>query len=555
MLDTILFMYFVGIVIVVPILDAQIVLPSNIFPDVLVHLNKWYVDEFGNYLVSEKPHFFVGITWQELVFAWPLCIASLYVLVCANMETIKEWLDVEKRFELDMLLESVNSALKRVEELLNGINNRSVSSEGSIRVEDHFSALNLRCIKRLYGDHGLEVMETLRKRPSTAVWADIYAKNHYKSLDHRSFYFKQQDSKDLSTKCLVAEIKETKEKSQKDDDVLYSVATGNVCSTKEQVNQVLMLWTTFLEQMLYVPSGPENYDNVKDVEISTRGATRNEGESDGSPGSDSVTFNNVKQGKLACNGDDNVSPKRVDSSKVIMVNGGTLPKEDGSRVEKDVKNTGIRDKASAVGVVNDNVLPRSSMELSGHDATPRPRNVHDDGHEAKSNIDDVPSSQQGDTSRTPPVANGNFSKFEKEKGELSPNVYFDEADLAAYGDHNRSNAKAKHSMEIDADADDEDNKNVLEESEGEDEGIEDANFISVDGTYSDHILLSAKPLAKHVASPLHDGGKKDCNVKTWLESEKDIRLGDWKAVEIEILNVFQLLTAKPVVYLVKPFVF
>ncbi|GJX97458.1 paired amphipathic helix protein Sin3-like protein 2 isoform X3 [Tanacetum coccineum] len=260
---------------------------------------------------------------------------------------------------------------------------------------------------------------------------------------------------------------------------------------------------------------------------------KNEGDSDGSLGANSVTFNNVKQGKPACNGDDNVSPKRVDSSKVIMVNGGTLPKEDGSRVEKDVKNTCIRDKAPAVGVVNDNVLPRSSTELSRRDPTPRPRNVHDDGHEAKSNIDDVPSSQQGVTSRTPPVANRNFAKFEKEEGELSPNVYFDEAYFAAYGDHNGSNAKEKHSMEIDADADEEDSKNVLED--GDD--------------VSDHILLSAKPLAKRVASPLHDGGKKDYNVKTWLESEKDIRLGDWKAVEIEILNVFQLLTAKPVVYL------
>nr|GEY55744.1 paired amphipathic helix protein Sin3-like 2 isoform X3 [Tanacetum cinerariifolium] len=91
-----------------------------------------------------------------------------------------------------------------------------------------------------------------------------------------------------------------------------------------------------------------------------------------------------------------------------------------------------------------------------HDATPRPRSVHDDGHEAKSNINDVPSSQQGDTIRTSPVANGICSKFKKEEGELSPIVYFNEADLAAYGDHNRSNAKAKHSMEIDADVDDED---------------------------------------------------------------------------------------------------
>ncbi|XP_011624023.1 obg-like ATPase 1 isoform X2 [Amborella trichopoda] len=39
-------------------------------------------------------------------------------------------------------------------------------------------------------------------------------------------------------------------------------------------------------------------------------------------------------------------------------------------------------------------------------------------------------------------------------------------------------------------------------------------------------------------------------VKAWLEEGKDVRLGDWKATEIEIFNSFQLLTAKPVVYLV-----
>ncbi|XP_010538270.1 PREDICTED: obg-like ATPase 1 [Tarenaya hassleriana] len=39
-------------------------------------------------------------------------------------------------------------------------------------------------------------------------------------------------------------------------------------------------------------------------------------------------------------------------------------------------------------------------------------------------------------------------------------------------------------------------------------------------------------------------------VKAWLEDGKDIRLGDWKTADIEIMNTFQLLTAKPVVYLV-----
>jgi len=91
-------------------------------------------------------------------------------------------------------------------------------------------ALNLRCIERLYGDHGLDVMEVLKKNASLAlpviltrlkqkqeewarcradfnkVWAEIYAKNYHKSLDHRSFYFKQQDTKSLSTKGEIFDI-------------------------------------------------------------------------------------------------------------------------------------------------------------------------------------------------------------------------------------------------------------------------------------------------------------------------------------------------------------
>ncbi|GJX16596.1 hypothetical protein Tco_0217428 [Tanacetum coccineum] len=94
--------------------------------------------------------------------------------------------------------------------------------------------------------------------------------------------------------------------------------------------------------------------------------------------------------------------------------------------------------------------------------------------------------------------------------------------MVAYGDHNGSNAKAKRSMEIDADAVDEENENALEDHEDGDmmilmvkkeeaEGIMDANFVGADDTYSDCIFLSAKPLAKCVDFPLHDGGKKECN--------------------------------------------
>ena len=43
------------------------------------------------------------------------------------------------RFELDMLLESVNVTTKRVEELLDKINNNSIKTESTIRIEEHFT--------------------------------------------------------------------------------------------------------------------------------------------------------------------------------------------------------------------------------------------------------------------------------------------------------------------------------------------------------------------------------------------------------------------------------
>ncbi|XAR64997.1 hypothetical protein NMG60_11008924 [Bertholletia excelsa] len=225
----------------------------------------------------------------------------------------------DDRFELDMLLESVNVTTKRVEELLDKINNNTIRIDSPIRIEEQFTALNLRCIERLYGDHGLDVMDVLKKNAPLAlpviltrlkqkqeewarcradfnkVWAEIYAKNYHKSLDHRSFYFKQQDSKNLSTKALLAEIKEISEEKHKEDDVLLAIAAGNrqpilphmefeyldldihedlyqlikyscgeVCTT-EQLDKVMKIWTTFLEPMLGVPCRPRGAEDTEDV--------------------------------------------------------------------------------------------------------------------------------------------------------------------------------------------------------------------------------------------------------------------------------------------------
>ncbi|KAI3726063.1 hypothetical protein L1987_65860 [Smallanthus sonchifolius] len=435
----------------------------------------------------------------------------------------------DDRFELDMLLESVKSTAKRAEELLNNINNKTISPDTPIRIEDYFPALNLRCMERLYGDHGLDAMETLRRNPSAAlpvvltrlkqkqeewskcksdfnkVWADIYAKNHYKSLDHRSFYFKQQDSKNLSTKSLVAEIKEIKGKSQKDEDLLHSISAGSrhsispnlefeyadsdihedafklikysceeICTSKEQLNKVLNLWSTFLEPMLGVPSQPSN----------SHGSTKNIGTC-AVQESDNGTMNPIPP-KPACNGDQCRSPDKEHSRKNILENGNSLANEkDGLQPDKQ-------------------------------------SNVTENGHEAKSNID-APVSQHGDTTRPVTTANGNFVeplKAEKEEGELSPNRDFDESNI---GDDEESEnrdhddvsdsesagdddvSKEEHEEE-DGEHDDDDDVDGKAESEGD---VEDTNFVSGDGM---HYLRTAKPLAKCVASSSCSVAKKDSRV-------------------------------------------
>ncbi|KAF5739647.1 paired amphipathic helix protein Sin3-like 2 isoform X1 [Tripterygium wilfordii] len=290
----------------------------------------------------------------------------------------------DDRFELDMLLESVSSTAKCAEELLNKMNEKYPNLGSPIQMEDYFTALNLRCIERLYGDHGLDVMDILRKNPSLAlpviltrlkqkqdewtrcrsdfnkVWADIYAKNHYKSLDHRSFYFKQQDSKNLTGKSLVTEIKELKEKLQKEEDVILAFAAGTkqhlvphfeyeysdvsiheelhklvqysckeVCSTKEQSNKVMKFWTTFLEPMLGIPSRPYGTTSSADVGNASNIATKDTASSieggDSSPAPDAMTSSSIKP---AAHVDESSLLGLAKCSSRRLANGDTMAKED-----------------------------------------------------------------------------------------------------------------------------------------------------------------------------------------------------------------------------------
>lgn len=47
------------------------------------------------------------------------------------------------RFELEMLLESVNAAIKRVEDLLEKINNNIIKGDSPIRIDEHLTGYSL----------------------------------------------------------------------------------------------------------------------------------------------------------------------------------------------------------------------------------------------------------------------------------------------------------------------------------------------------------------------------------------------------------------------------
>ncbi|KAK6919374.1 hypothetical protein RJ641_015278 [Dillenia turbinata] len=78
LLDAILVIFFLVIAVGAPLIDSQTCFPSHIFPGYLVDLHAWYCREYGDYLLVEKPDFFVGLVWLELLFQWPLSLINIF---------------------------------------------------------------------------------------------------------------------------------------------------------------------------------------------------------------------------------------------------------------------------------------------------------------------------------------------------------------------------------------------------------------------------------------------------------------------------------------------
>uniref|UniRef100_A0A0E0BVX3 Histone deacetylase interacting domain-containing protein n=1 Tax=Oryza meridionalis TaxID=40149 RepID=A0A0E0BVX3_9ORYZ len=405
----------------------------------------------------------------------------------------------DDRFELDMLLESVNAATKRVEELIEKMQDNSLKPDSPIRIDEHLTPLNLRCIERLYGDHGLDVMDVLRKNASVAlpviltrlkqkqeewsrcrsdfnkVWAEIYAKNYHKSLDHRSFYFKQQDTKNLSTKSLLTEIKEINEKKRKEDDVLLAIAAGNrrpivpnmsfdyvdsnihedmykiikyscgeVCSSSDQLDKVVRIWATFLEPILGVQPrthGAEDADAVKPKSRTTKSGLATVGD-----------INTTAAGAVAKHGhDENIPQEQTPPSLARMVNGVATDTQNGfhdvdrtARRAEEPSNTAVNGRVQGASpgtneipaVSTQNMPTERSAEnipvarteqhgnakanlepTSGVNASRSSHAGNDTAAEARAGNETLPSVEGGETGRSGSTLNGGGAS-EGNKGRL-----------------------------------------------------------------------------------------------------------------------------------------
>eukprot|EP00882_Tetradesmus_deserticola_P011207 GHRQ01011856.1.p1 GENE.GHRQ01011856.1~~GHRQ01011856.1.p1 ORF type:complete len:534 (+),score=277.95 GHRQ01011856.1:129-1730(+) len=157
----------------------------------------------------------------------------------------------DDRFELDMCIETNASTLRKLRPLRDLFAGMSPEDRALWRLpEGELGAIHFRAVERIYGDQGPQIVELLKKNPTVAIpviivrleqkeaewyrvrgdmnklWRKVFEQNYHKSLDHRSFYFKQSDKKGLMPKAMLQEVRDAAEKRRLDERQLQGLAAG-----------------------------------------------------------------------------------------------------------------------------------------------------------------------------------------------------------------------------------------------------------------------------------------------------------------------------------------
>ncbi len=141
----------------------------------------------------------------------------------------------DERYEVDMVIDTNASAIRILQPLAQEIHTLRAAKgfQWQFRLDRRaLGVIHLKAIARVYGERGEEMLELLRKNPGGAVpvilrrlmqkdvewkqarrvhnerWRGVMADNYYRSLDHRSFYFRQHDKRAIAAKSLVQEMRQ-----------------------------------------------------------------------------------------------------------------------------------------------------------------------------------------------------------------------------------------------------------------------------------------------------------------------------------------------------------
>ncbi|KAI8473859.1 MAG: hypothetical protein J3K34DRAFT_391529 [Monoraphidium minutum] len=158
----------------------------------------------------------------------------------------------DDRYELDMAIIQNTATIDALKPFADRLAAMPPDERAAARLpEGLMRAVHLRAIERIYGEvTGPQICDLLRRNPQWAaqviigrleqkdtewrevreemnkLWRKVFEQNYNKSLDHRSFYFKQADKKALLTKAMLQEAKDAADGRRGEDDSLRSLAAG-----------------------------------------------------------------------------------------------------------------------------------------------------------------------------------------------------------------------------------------------------------------------------------------------------------------------------------------
>lgn len=142
----------------------------------------------------------------------------------------------DERFELDLIIENNAAAIHVLEDIIEECKalEDAPNPTDKFKLTSNLDILHIRAIARVYGEQGQGhgMVELLRQTPAIAApkilarlkqkeeewkrvrhelkpqWKKINEQNYQRSLDHRSFYFKQEDKNRRNKKAMLAELRE-----------------------------------------------------------------------------------------------------------------------------------------------------------------------------------------------------------------------------------------------------------------------------------------------------------------------------------------------------------